>query len=75
MGINYSKKKKLRLQKIKSPYILKEIFSFLDTTQKLNIMIYNKKLQKSLGIDIGDYKRKSGKYKIGKKMEKEENIC
>ncbi len=49
---------------IKSTYILNEIFSFLNMKQKLNIIIYNKQLQKEQGIDIEDYKSISGKYKI-----------
>ena len=42
---------------IKSSYILKEIFSFLNIEKKLNIIIYNKQLQKDCGIDIEDYKK------------------
>ena len=52
---------------IKSVYILKGIFSFLSEKQKLNMIIYNKKLQKLLPVDIEDYKKISGKYKIAKK--------
>ena len=43
------------------------IFSFLNEKQKLNMIIDNKKLQKLLRVDIEDYKRISGKCKIGKK--------
>ena len=49
---------------IKSSYILNVIISFLNIKQKLNIMIYNKKLQKEQGFDIETYKNISGKYKI-----------
>ena len=52
---------------IKSSYILDNIFSFLDQGRKLNIIIYNKQLQKILGVNIQDYKKISGKYKIGEK--------
>ena len=52
---------------IKSFYILKEIFSFLNIKRKLDIIIYNKNLQNKLGIDIEDYKNISGIYKIGEK--------
>ena len=52
---------------IKSLYILKDIFSFLSENQKLNIIIYNKHIQKKLDINIQDYKRISGKYKEGEK--------
>ena len=56
-------KSKINLRQIKS-YIIKELFSFLPEKQKLNIIICNKKIQKILLIDIEDYKRVSGKYKI-----------
>ena len=59
---------------IKSLYILKEMLSFLSEKEKLNLIIYNKEFQKILGKDIEDYKAISGKYKIGGKMVKEENI-
>ena len=57
----------IKLRDIKSFYIIKGIFSFLHEKQKLNIIIYNKELQKNLLVDIGDYRTISGKYKIGKK--------
>ena len=49
---------------IESSYILKNIFSYLSEKQKLKIIIYNKHLQKKLDINIEDYKKVSGKYKI-----------
>ena len=52
---------------IESSFILNEIFSFLNMKRKLNLMIYNKQLQKKQEIDIEDYKNISGKYKIGGK--------
>ena len=52
---------------IKSEYIFKEIFSFLDKKALFNIITYNKKWQNILKINIEDYKKLSGKYKIGKK--------
>ena len=52
---------------IVSLYILKEIFSFLSEKQKLDVIIYNKQLQKKLEVNIEDYKRISGVYKIGGK--------
>ena len=52
---------------IKSSYIIKGIFLFLNDKQKLNMIIYNKQLQKILGVDIKVYKVVSGKYKIGEK--------
>ena len=36
----------------------------MNTKQKLNIIIYNKHFQKEQGINIEDYKKISGKYKI-----------
>ena len=55
------------INSIKSSYILKEVFSFLNINLKLDIVIYNKQLQGDLGIDIENYKSISGKYKIGEK--------
>ena len=52
---------------IKSLYILKDIFSFLPEIQKLKIIIYNKNLQKTFGINFNDYKRIRGIYKEGKR--------
>ena len=64
-GKDNAKIKELKLHKrkeistsIKSYYNLMEIFSFLNTKQKLNIIIYNKQLQKKLRINIEDYKKK-----------------
>ena len=47
---------------IKSLYIIKYIFSFVTQRKKLNLMIYNKKLQVKLNIDIDFYKKISGRY-------------
>ena len=52
---------------IESLYILKNIFSFLSEKQKLDIIIYNKHLQKIFGVNIKDYIRLSKIYKVGKK--------
>jgi len=52
---------------IKSFYNLNEIFSFLDQKKKLKMIIYNKQLQRMLGVNIQDYKKLSGKYKISGK--------
>ena len=62
---NEDVKCKIDLKAIKSTYIIKEIFSFLNEKQNLKTIIYNKELQKICSIGIEDYKRKSGKYKIG----------
>ena len=60
-------KSDIKLTDIKSLYIIKGVFSFLCEKQKLNMIIYNKELQKKLTICFEDYKNFSGKYKIGKK--------
>ena len=49
---------KSNINSIKSPYILKIVFSFLNEVQKLNMIIYNKELQKRLDVDIEVYKKK-----------------
>ena len=61
-------KEKKCLFNIKSSYIINEIFSFLnEEKQKLNMIIYNKQLQKIIEVDIKDYQKISGKYKVGEK--------
>ena len=52
---------------INSIYILENIFSFWEESQKLNMIIYNNQLKKKLGVNIQTYKKISGKYKIGEK--------
>ena len=52
---------------IKSKFNFEEIFSFIEQRHKLNIIIYNKELQKIFGVNIQDYKEISGRYKIGGK--------
>ena len=52
---------------IKSFYTLKNIFSFIDYKKELEIIKYNKQLQEKFKININDYKKVSGKYKIGEK--------
>ena len=54
-------------QSIESNYIFIYIFSFLDENKKLNILIYNKKIKKKLGININNYIKQSGKIYIGKR--------
>ena len=66
-------KSEINIEKsIESIYILKDIFSFLSENLKLNIIIYNKYIQKNLDINIEDYIRISGKYKEGEKNGKGE---
>ena len=52
------------LKDIKSSYITKIIFSFVDEGRKLRLMKYNKKLQNNLDISIFNYKCFKGKYII-----------
>ena len=52
--------------KIRSSFILKRIFKFINNNKKFNIIIYNKKMQKNLGLDLLDFIRFSGKYSKNK---------
>ena len=61
------KNKAINIEDIKSSYIIKEILSFLYKKQLLDMIIYNKKLQKLFEVDIEDYKKISGKYMEGEK--------
>ena len=63
-------KEKINLRDIKCPFIIKQLFLFLSEKQKLDIIIYNKELQKIFGVDIENYKKISGRYKIVKKTGK-----
>jgi len=58
----------LRLQNsVKSKYIIKKIFSNLNTRKKLLLTRYNKFYNNLLGIDIELYKKISRKIKIGER--------
>jgi len=61
------KSEKIIGKSIECLYILKDIFSFLSQKKKLEIIIYNKELQKILDINIEDYKRKARIYRIGER--------
>ena len=72
---NISKnEQKNEFKKIKSDYFLRKLFNILDKNKSLNIMKYNKKLQKRLNININDYREcskieielKLVQYKFGK---------
>ena len=52
------------LGKIKSSFILKNIFNNVDYKQKLNSIRFNINLQRKLGLHLIDYRRLCGKYKI-----------
>ena len=54
-------------KEIRSFYIIKKIFSFLKEKKKLDIIIYNKSLQKQIWYDLEYYKTVSGKYKEAEK--------
>ena len=50
------------LRKIRSKYITKNIFSYINEKTKLNLIKFNKKLQKELCIKIINYQILSGRY-------------
>ena len=58
---------KSSMKLIKSIYNIKQVLSYLSEKIKLNMIIYNKVFQNKLGINIENYKKISGKYKIGVK--------
>ena len=58
-------KSNINIRDIKSSYIIPIVFSFLDRKEKLNMIVYNKDLQKMLLVDIEDYKKQSGVFKLG----------
>ena len=56
------------LSNIRSKYILKDsIFSMLINSKMLNLVCYNKCLQNKLELNIENYRRESGKIKIGER--------
>ena len=74
MAENIDIKSKIDLRAIKSSYIKKGIFSFLNEKQILKMIIYSKELQKIFLIGIEDYKKKVENIKQEEKMEKGKNI-
>ena len=52
------------LQKIKSKYILKNFFTFVDEKNKLDIIKYNKNMQNIMDMNLINYKFYSKKYII-----------
>jgi len=60
-------KNKIDYREIKSSYIIDIIISFLPGKLPLNLIKFNKELQKKYSVDINNYKQASGKYKIGGK--------
>ena len=71
---NENIKSKIDLRVIRSSYIKKRIFSFLNEKQYLKMIIYNKELQKICLIGIEDYKKKVENIKQAEKKEKGKNI-
>ena len=62
-----SNKNRINIRDINSSFIIKNIFSFLSEKQILNLIIYNKQFQTLLSVDKKNYKKISGKYKIGER--------
>ena len=54
-------------KEIKSFYIIKKIFSYLKEKKKLDLITYNKSMQKLMGYNIDYYMNISGKYKEAEK--------
>ena len=52
------------LKNIKSSYFIRLIFTFVDESQKLKLVKYNKSIQKNLNISIINYKSFRGRYII-----------
>ena len=50
-------------RKIKSSFIFQKVFSYLALKKKFNIVVYNKKAQRKLDLNLIDLKRYSGLYK------------
>jgi len=59
------------LASIKSKVILKKILAYLEEKQKLKIIIYNRRIQSKVDINIINYKLLSGKYLV---MDENEGI-
>ena len=52
------------LKKIKSTFILKSIFLYIEDKRKLNFIKYNKNMQRKLKFNLVDYQRYSGLLKL-----------
>ena len=52
------------LERIKSMFFVKILFSYLDEKQKLNLLRYNKSLQENINICINNYLHFKGRYII-----------
>ena len=52
---------------IRSQYIRKEVFTFLEEKQILKLIVYNKKFQNIFKVNIGNYKKVLGICRIVEK--------
>ena len=53
-------------RKIRSSLIFKKIMNNIENKIKFNLIVYNKSIQKMFGLDLNDFRRFSGRYKVGK---------
>ena len=60
----YFTKNLIMLKKIKSSYLTKLIFSYVDEKPKLKLVKYNKSLQKKINLSIINYRHFKGRYII-----------
>ena len=60
--VNNEKIKSILSKKVKSDYIIKIVFSYLNEKNKLSIIKYNKNLQNKISIKLINYKLYSGIY-------------
>jgi len=61
---NINSKERISIINIKSDFILKQIFENIQKNKLLNIIRYNKNLQKKLNKNIDDYKEEYSKIQI-----------
>ena len=54
------------LKKIRSNFILKKIFDYMNKKRKFQSIVHNKIVQKKLGLNLIDFRRISGRYKVVK---------
>ena len=52
------------MKEIKCSYIIRHIFTFINDSAKLKLVIYNKQIQNIIGINKINYSIFSGKYRI-----------
>ena len=66
----------MSIENIESIFFIRKLFSYIYEKRKLNLIIYNKKIQKIFDINLINYKIKSGKYVVheSKTVSKEYDI-